>query len=164
MLVTLTDKENAYCKKIGTDRDNLSRQQNLTQLRIDDSPLDVEMLGVQGEFVFAKVFGFHYPTAEGADGGVDFEEGDLTIDVKAASKERYNLIFRSLESFKSGFAVLVVKVSDNSFRIVGMISREDFIEICKPLPSKPSSSVVYQQDLYPLKILWDEIGKRRFHD
>ena len=63
MLVTLTDKENAYCKKIGTDRYNLSRQQNLTQLRIDDSPLDVEMLGVQGEFVFAKVFGFHYPTA-----------------------------------------------------------------------------------------------------
>jgi len=164
MLVTLTDKENAYCKKIGEDRYNLSRKQNLTQLRIDDSQLDVEMLGVQGEFVFAKVFGFHYPTAEGADGGVDFEEGDLTIDVKAASKEYYNLIFRSLESFKSGFAVLVVKVSNNSFRIVGMISREDFIEICKPLPSKPSSSVVYQQDLYPLKILWDEIGKRRFHD
>jgi hypothetical protein len=164
MLVTLNEKEQAYCQKIGADRYNLSRQQGLKQLRIDVSTLDVEALGVEGEFVFAKVFGFNYPTAEGADGGVDFQEGDLTIDVKAASKEYYNLIFRSLESFKSGYAVLVVKVSDNSFKIVGMISQEDFKEICKPLPSKPSNSVVYQKDLYSLKILWDEIGKRRFND
>lgn len=164
MLVTLNEKEQAYCQKIGSDRYNLSRQQGLKQLRIDISTLDVEALGVEGEFVFAKVFGFNYPTAEGADGGIDFQEGDLTIDVKAASKEYYNLLFRSLESFKSGYAVLVVKVSDNSFRIVGMISQENFKEICKPLPSKPSTSVVYQQDLYSLKILWDEIGKRRFHD
>ena len=164
MLVTLNEKEQAYCQKIGADRYNLSRQQGLKQLRIDVSTLDVEALGVEGEFVFAKVFGFNYPTAEGADGGVDFQEGNLTIDVKAASKKYYNLIFRSLESFKSGYAVLVVKVSDNSFKIVGMISQEDFKEICKPLPSKPSSSVVYQKDLYSLKILWDEIGKRRFND
>jgi len=164
MLVTLSDKEKEYCCKVGKARYDLSRQQNLTQLRIDVSTLDVEALGVEGEFVFAKVFGFNYPTAQGADGGVDFQEGDLTIDVKAASKEYYNLIFRSLESFKSGYAVLVVKVSDNSFKIVGMISQEDFKEICKPLPSKPSSSVVYQKDLYSLKILWDEIGKRRFND
>jgi hypothetical protein len=164
MLVTLNEKEQAYCQKIGADRYNLSRQQGLKQLRIDVSTLDVEALGVEGEFVFAKVFGFNYPTAEGADGGVDFQEGDLTIDVKAASREYYNLIFRSLESFKSGYAVLVVKVSDNSFKIVGMISQEDFKEICKPLPSKPSNSVVYQKDLYSLKILWDEIGKRRFND
>ena len=162
MLVTLNEKEQAYCQKIGADRYNLSRKQGLKQLRIDDSQLDVETLGVQGEMVFSKVFGFSYPTAEGADGGVDFQEDDLTIDVKAASKEYYNLIFRSLDSFKSEFAVLVVKVSENKFRIVGMISREDFINTCKPMSYKPSSSVVFQDSLFPLKILWDEIGKRRF--
>jgi len=164
MLVTLTEKEKEYCRKVGQARYDLARKQNRTQLRIDDSPLDVEALGVEGELVFAKVFGFHYPTADGVDGGVDFEEGDLTIDVKAAHQEHYNLIFRSLESFKSEIAVLVVKVSENSLRIAGMIYKEEFKEICKPLPYKPSSSVVYQKDLSPLKILWDEIGKRRFHD
>jgi hypothetical protein len=162
MLVTLNQKEQAYCQKIGADRYNLSRKQGLKQLRIDDSQLDVETLGVQGELVFAKVFGFPYPTAEGADGGVDFQEDDLTIDVKAASQEHYNLIFRSLESFKSKIAVLVVKVSEDVFKIVGMISREKFIKTCKPMSHRPSSSVVNQEGLFPLKILWDEIGKRRF--
>lgn len=162
MLVTLNEKEQAYCRKIGADRYNLSRKQGLKQLRIDDSVLDVETLGVQGELVFAKVFGFPYPTAEGADGGVDFQEDEMTIDVKAASQEHYNLIFRSLDSFKSKIAVLVVKVSEDKFRIVGMISREDFINTCKPMSYMPSSSVVFQDDLFPLKILWDEIGKRRF--
>ena len=164
MLVTLSDKEKEYCRKVGQARYDLSRKQNLTQLRIDDSPLDVESLGVEGEFVFAKVFGFNYPTAEGADGGVDFEEGGLTIDVKAAHKEYYNLIFRSLESFKADTAVLVVKVSDNTFRIVGSISREDFKEIAGSMPSRPKSYIVKQKDLFPLKNLWDEIGKRRFQD
>lgn len=164
MLVTLNEKEQAYCQKIGSDRYNLSRQQGLKQLRIDDSPLDVETLGVEGEFVFAKVFGFNYPTAEGADGGVDFEEGGLTIDVKAAHKEYYNLIFRSLESFKADTAVLVVKVSDNTFRIVGVISRKKFEEIAGSMPSRPESYIVKQKDLFPLKNLWDEIGKRRFQD
>lgn len=164
MLVTLNEKEQAYCQKIGSDRYNLSRQQGLKQLRIDDSPLDVETLGVEGEFVFAKVFGFNYPTAEGADGGVDFEEGGLTIDVKAAHKEYYNLIFRSLESFKADTAVLVVKVSDNTLRIVGVISRKKFEEMAGNMPSRPESYIVKQKDLFPLKNLWDEIGKRRFQD
>jgi len=162
MLVTLNEKEQEYCQKIGSDRYNLCRQQGLKQLRIDDSPLDVETLGVEGEFVFAKVFGFDYPTAEGADGGVDFEEGGLTIDVKAASQEHYNLIFRSLESFKSDTAVLVVKVSDNTLRLVGVISRKKFEEIAGNMPSRPESYIVKQKDLFPLKNLWDEIGKRRF--
>ena len=140
MLVTLSAKEKEYCRKVGQARYDLSREQNLTQLRIDDSPLDVESLGVEGEFVFAKMFGFNYPTAEGADGGVDFEEGGLTIDVKAASQEHYNLIFRSLESFKADTAVLVVKVSDNTFRIVGSISREDFKEIAGSMPSRSRAS------------------------
>lgn len=162
MLVTLTDKEKEYCRKVGKARYDLSREQNLTQLRIDDSPLDVEALGVEGEFVFAKVFGFDYPTADGADGGVDFEEGGLTIDVKAASQEHYNLIFRSLESFKADTAVLVVKVSDNTLRLVGVISRKKFEEIAGNMPSRPESYIVKQKDLFPLKNLWDEIGKRRF--
>lgn len=162
MLVTLSDKENEYCHKVGKARYDLSRKQNLTQLRIDDSPLDVEALGAQGEFVFAKVFGFNYPTAEGADGGVDFQEDDLTIDVKAASKEYYNLIFRSLEAFKSEVAVLVVKVSDNTFRLVGFIYKNEFAEIAGNMQHRPESYIVKQKDLSSLKMLWDLIGSRRF--
>jgi hypothetical protein len=132
--VTLTKEEQLMCQEKAEARYNIARELGLKQLRIDTSPLNVELLGVQGEMAFAKLFNLHTPMVEhGADSGWDYEINGITIDVKTASKPHYRLIFRELPAFKAKVAVLVVKISEDVFRIKGWVSKQNFINWSKPM-------------------------------
>ena len=60
--VTLSEDEQALCRDVAMSRYATSRKLgNVTQLRIDSSEMNVELLGVQGELAFAKVFDLEDP-------------------------------------------------------------------------------------------------------
>jgi hypothetical protein len=132
--VTLTKEEQLICQEKAEARYKIARELGLKQLRIDKSPMNVDLLGVQGEMAFAKLFNLHTPMVEhGADAGWDYEINGITIDVKTASKPHYRLIFRELPAFKAQVAVLVVKISEDVFRIKGWASKKNFINWSKPM-------------------------------
>jgi len=132
--VTLTEEEQLMCKEKAEARYKIARELGLKQLRIDTSPMNVELLGVQGEMAFAKLFNLHTPIVEhGADAGWDYEINGITIDVKTASKPHYRLIFRELQAFKSKVGVLVVKIREDVFRIKGWASKKNFKDLSEPM-------------------------------
>jgi hypothetical protein len=53
--VTLTKEEQLMCQEKAEARYKIARELRLKQLRIDTSPMNVELLGVQGEMAFAKI-------------------------------------------------------------------------------------------------------------
>jgi len=63
----------------------------------------------------------------GPDAGYDLEFQGYTIDVKT-TRAKY-LLFQSIDHFKADVAVLVKVVNDYEVDVVGMISKEKFIEI-----------------------------------
>lgn len=158
--VTLSEDEQALCRDVAMSRYATSRKLGLTQLRIDSSEMNVELLGVQGELAFAKVFDLEDPKDNlGSDGGTDYTIQDITIDVKAASKPTYRLIFRSLESFKSQVGVLVVKINDNSFKLIGWTTRKHFAELSQPLGE--GGFTLEQSQLRPIEELWKRLTIKR---
>jgi hypothetical protein len=158
--VTLSEEEQALCKDVPMSRYSTSRELGLTQLRIDTSEMNVELLGVQGELAFAKVFDLENPKDNlGSDGGTDYTIEEITIDVKAASKPTYRLVFRSLEAFKSQVGVLVVKINDNTFNIVGWTTRKQFAELSKPL--NEGGFTLEQSQLRPVEELWKRLTIKR---
>jgi len=158
--VTLSEDEQALCRDVAMSRYATSRKLGLTQLRIDSSEMNVELLGVQGELAFAKVFDLEDPKDNlGSDGGTDYTIQDITIDVKAASKPTYRLMFRSLESFKSQVGVLVVKVNDNSFKLIGWTTRKHFAELSQPLGE--GGFTLEQSQLRPIEELWKRLTIKR---
>ena len=158
--VTLSKEEQAFCKDVAMSRYSTSRELGLTQLRIDTSEMNVELLGVQGELAFAKVFDLDNPKDNlGSDGGTDYTIEEITIDVKAASKPTYRLLFRSLEAFKSQVGVLVVKINDNTFKVVGWTTRKQFAELSKPL--NEGGFTLEQSQLRPVEELWKRLTIKR---
>ena len=158
--VTLSEDEQAFCRDVAMSRYATSRELGLTQLRIDTSEMNVELLGVQGELVFAKVFDLEDPKDNlGSDGGTDYTIQEITIDVKAASKPTYRLMFRSLESFKSQVGVLVVKINDNTFKLVGWATRQQFAELSQPLGE--GGFTLEQSQLRPIEELWKRLTIKR---
>lgn len=158
--VTLSEEEQALCKDVAMSRYSTSRELGLTQLRIDTSEMNVELLGVQGELAFAKVFDLKNPKDNlGSDGGTDYTIEEITIDVKAASKPTYRLLFRSLEAFKSQVGVLVVKINDNTFKVVGWTTRKQFTELSKPL--NEGNFTLEQSQLRPVEELWKRLTIKR---
>jgi hypothetical protein len=132
--ITLTEEEQLMCQEKAKARYNIARKLGLTQLRIDTSPRNVELLGVQGEMAFAKLFSLHTPMVEhGADAGWDYEINGITIDVKTAFKPNHRLLFRELPVFKARVAVLVVKISEDVFRIKGWVSKKNFANWAEPM-------------------------------
>ena len=158
--VTLSEDEQALCRDVAMSRYATSRNLGLTQLRIDSSEMNVELLGVQGELAFAKVFDLEDPKdLLGSDGGTDYTIQDITIEVKAASRPTYRLIFRSLESFKSQVGVLVVKVNDNSFKLIGWTTCKHFAELSQPLGE--DGFTLEQNQLRPIEELWKRLTIKR---
>jgi len=158
--VTLSDEEQALCRDVALSRYDTSRELGLTQLRIDTSNMNVELLGVQGELVFAKIFNLEDPKDNlGSDGGTDYTIQEITIDVKAASKPTYRLLFRSLEAFKSQVGVLVVKINDNTFKLVGWTTRKQFAELSQPLGE--GGFTLEQSQLRPIEELWKRLTIKR---
>ena len=158
--VTLSEEDQALCKEVAMSRYSTSRELGLTQLRIDTSEMNVELLGVQGELAFAKVFDLDNPKDNlGSDGGTDYTIEEITIDVKAASKPTYRLLFRSLEAFKSQVGVLVVKINDNTFKLVGWTTRKQFAELAKPL--NEGGFTLEQSQLRPVEELWKRLTIKR---
>ena len=158
--VTLTKEEQLMCQEKAEARYKIARELKLKQLRIDTSPMNVELLGVQGEMAFAKIFNLHTPMVEhGADAGWDYEINGVTIDVKTASKPSYKLLFRSLKAFKATIGVLVVKVNDNTFKVVGWSTLKQFTELSKPL--NEGGFTLEQSQLRPVEELWKRLTIRR---
>ena len=154
--VTLSDEEQALCRDVALSRYDTSRELGLTQLRIDTSNMNVELLGVQGELVFAKIFNLEDPKDNlGSDGGVDYIIQGVTIDVKTASKPHYKLLFRSLEAFKATIGVLVVKVNDNTFNLIGWATKKQFAAQCTPLFD--GGFTLEQEKLKPIEELLERV-------
>jgi hypothetical protein len=125
--------------------------------------MNVELLGVQGELVFAKVFDLEDPKDNlGSDGGVDYIIQGVTIDVKAASKPNYKLLFRSLKAFKATIGVLVVKVNDNTFKLVGWSTLKQFSELSQPLGE--GGFTLEQSQLRPIEELWKRLTIKRLNN
>jgi len=158
--VTLSEDEQALCREVAMSRYSTSRELGLTQLRIDTSEMNVELLGAQGELVFAKVFDLEDPKDNlGSDGGVDYIIQETTIDVKTASKPNYKLLFRSLKAFKATIGVLVVKVNDNTFKLVGWSTLKQFAELSQPLGK--GGFTLEQSQLRPIEELWKRLTIKR---
>ncbi len=161
--VTLSDEEQALCRDVAMSRYSTSRELGLTQLRIDTSEMNVELLGVQGELAFAKVFDLEDPKDNlGSDGGTDYIIQEITIDVKTASKPNYKLLFRSLKAFKATIGVLVVKVNDNTFKLVGWSTLKQFSELSQPLGE--GGFTLEQSQLRPIEELWKRLTIKRLNN
>lgn len=159
--ITLTEEEQAMCRDKAMARYSIARKLGLTQLRIDTSKMNVELLGVQGEMAFAKLFDLHTPMVEeGADEGWDYQIQGFTIDVKAASKPHYRLIFRSLSAFKAQIGVLVVKISEDVFEVKGWTGRKNFKECCVPMLD--DGLALENKDLRKIEELWLQLAIHRF--
>jgi len=151
--VTLTEEEQLMCQEKAEARYKIARELGLKQLRIDTSKMNIELLGVQGEMAFAKLFNLHTPMVEhGADAGWDYEINGVTIDVKAASKPHYQLIFRELSAFKAEVAVLVVKISEDVFRVQGWASKKNFIK--RAVLMEKDGFALKQDSLRKIETLW----------
>lgn len=154
--VTLSEEEQALCRDVSASRYATSRELGLTQLRVDTSKMNVELLGVQGELVFAKTFNLEAPKDNlGSDGGVDYIIKGVTIDVKTASKPHYKLLFRSLKVFKAKIGVLVVKVNDNTFNLIGWATKKQFLAQCSPLVE--GGFTLEQEKLKPIEELLERV-------
>jgi hypothetical protein len=65
----------------------------------------------------------------GGDPGWDFDFSGIKIDVKT-SKAKY-LLFNTMNSFKADFAVFARYLNDFQIELVGMVSRQDFMQKCE---------------------------------
>tara|TARA_R110002126_G_C10303369_1_gene487258 strand:- start:311 stop:802 length:492 start_codon:yes stop_codon:yes gene_type:complete len=97
----------------------------------DRSEFELHYIGFIGEFVVAKALGVSTDRSVkiGSDNGVDLMFRDASIQVKAFTYTAGDpdLLFNSLTEFKADLAVGVQILSPVRTKIMGWMSREDFV-------------------------------------
>lgn len=129
MRIILTDEELEQCKDAADRRTKYARSRNITNQRFakDKSDRGVDYIGMVGEMAVAKALGLEMDLEKvGVDYGIDFMYRNLPIDVKTRSHPKTELIFKSMEYFKSQVAVVAKFKPENCVEILGCISRKKF--------------------------------------
>lgn len=158
MLIKLTDKDMADCRQSANLRSTLARAGGIVNQQRDvRSGVDLDFLGIRSEVAVAKLYDVSYnPNTLGVDDGVDLWLGEISIDVKSTFYPTGQLLFKSLEAFKSRAAVLVTKTDDeNVMDVAGCISRKAFVEKAVQTDLGRGKCFVMPQDqLWGVDELW----------
>jgi hypothetical protein len=152
---------------MGADTVKLCEMQGFTP-RLDNkkqSRVEANVYGFKAEFAVARLFNLELPTVNVAtDGGVDLWFDDFTIDVKFTNDEYGNLIFDSMQKFKSQIGVLVGKTNDpDVMHINGWIDRNNFKNKCHNHNFGYGDRLYLKHDeLFPTESLWSRLMQHKF--
>lgn len=100
-----------------------------TKLDRNRSQVDIDEAGLQGEWAVASLLGVQLDERSllHGDGGTDLIYKGKRIQVKHNRHQGGDLYFNTLEDFDADIAVLTIPGGENAVRIVGWISKEDFL-------------------------------------
>jgi len=152
---------------MGADTVKLCEMQGFAP-RLDNkkqSRVEANVYGFKAEFAVARLFNLELPTVNVAtDGGVDLWFDDFTIDVKFTNDEYGNLIFDSMQKFKSQIGVLVGKTNDpDVMHINGWIDRNNFKNKCHNHNFGYGDRLYLKHDeLFPTESLWSRLMQHKF--
>ena len=152
---------------MGADTVKLCEMQGFAP-RLDNkkqSRVEANVYGFKAEFAVARLFNLELPTVNVAtDGGVDLWFDDFTIDVKFTNDEYGNLIFDSMQKFKSQIGVLVGKTNDpDVMHINGWIDRNNFKNKCHSHNFGYGDRLYLKHDeLFPTESLWSRLMQHKF--
>ena len=167
MKIRLSKQDSHTCQLMGADTVKLCEMQGFAP-RLDNkkqSRVEANVYGFKAEFAVARLFNLELPTVNVAtDGGVDLWFGDFTIDVKFTNDEYGNLIFDSMQKFKSQIGVLVGKTNDpDVMHINGWIDRNNFKNKCHSHNFGYGDRLYLKHDeLFPTESLWSRLMQHKF--
>lgn len=167
MKIRLSKQDSHTCQLMGADTVKLCEMQGFTP-RLDNkkqSRVEANVYGFKAEFAVARLFNLELPTVNVAtDGGVDLWFDDFTIDVKFTNDEYGNLIFDSMQKFKSQIGVLVGKTNDpDVMHINGWIDRNNFKNKCHNHNFGYGDRLYLKHDeLFPTESLWSRLMQHKF--
>jgi hypothetical protein len=98
------------------------------------SDFDIDYLGIRAEMAVSKLYGLPFdPRAMGVDAGQDlWVDEHISIDVKASFHGDAHLLYKSLKSFRSDFAILVIGTAfPQVLHVSGWVSRDRFAKESK---------------------------------
>mgnify|MGYP001118438134 FL=1 len=167
MKIRLSKQDSHTCQLMGADTVKLCEMQGFAP-RLDNkkqSRVEANVYGFKAEFAVARLFNLELPTVNVAtDGGVDLWFDDFTIDVKFTNDEYGNLIFDSMQKFKSQIGVLVGKTNDpDVMHINGWIDRNNFKNKCHNHNFGYGDRLYLKHDeLFPTESLWSRLMQHKF--
>jgi len=167
MKIRLSKQDSHTCQLMGADTVKLCEMQGFAP-RLDNkkqSRTEANVYGFKAEFAVARLFNLELPTVNVAtDGGVDLWFGDFTIDVKFTNDEYGNLIFDSMEKFKSQIGILVGKTDDpDVMRVNGWMDRANFKKTCHSHNFGYGDRLYLKHDeLLPIESLWSRLMQHKF--
>lgn len=167
MILRLSKQDAHTCQLMGADTVKLCEMQGFAP-RLDNkkqSRTEANVYGFKAEFAIARLFNLDLPTVNVAtDGGVDLWFGDFTIDVKFTNDEYGNLIFDSMEKFKSQIAILVGRTEDaNIMRVNGWMDRGSFQTDCHRHNFGYGDRLYLKHnELFKIETLWARLMQHKF--
>ena len=154
MDITLTARELELARIAAHIRNDVKEARGVTSKKIYDKrgEWDTHYMGLCAEIAVAKVLetGVYLEFGLKGDSGVgDLLVNGWSIQVKCGAKEGYRYaLFGEADLFKADFGVLVYLLSENTYRIHGIISRKKFRQESEALDWGYGKTTVAQPELF----------------
>ena len=167
MLIQLSNKDAHRCTMLGYDTVKLCEMQGFPP-RLENksqSREEANVFGFKAEFAVARLFGLEPPDLNvTSDYGVDLWWDDFSIDVKFSNKEDGDLIFDTMDKFKSQIAILVTRTeNENVMNIVGWMGRKEFEKKCHQANLGYGDRLIVEAEkLKPIEELWLKIQELKY--
>ena len=167
MRVRLSKQDLHECAMLGHDTVKLCEMQGFPP-RLENAKQtreEANTYGFMAEYAVARLLDLKTPTLNvTSDFGVDLWWDDVSIDVKFSNKQDGDLIFDTMDKFKSRVAVLVTKTDDEEvMNVVGWVGKKSFGDMARSVNLGYGDRLLVSQDkLLPIERFWLEMQAKKF--
>lgn len=167
MRIRLSKQDLHECEMLGHDTVKLCEMQGFPP-RLENakqSREEANTYGFKAEYAVARLLDLKTPTLNvTSDFGVDLWWDDVSIDVKFSNRQDGDLIFDTMDKFKSRVAILVTKTeSPDVMDVIGWISKKAFGDMARKANLGYGDRLLLSQDkLFGIELFWLQMQAKRF--